>query len=192
MRAPDVNDVLLVVDVQRDFCPGGALAVPEGDAVIPVINALLPRFRRVVFSRDWHPADHVSFAEEPSFGDLSWPPHCVQDTPGACFHPDLLVPEKSLIVSKATMVDQESYSAFSGTGLAERLRGVNRLFVTGLATEYCVKATVLDGVRQGFAVLVITDAIRGINTPPGASEAALDAMREAGAIVVNAGELAQS
>lgn len=189
------DDVLIVVDVQRDFCPGGALAVPHGDVVVPVLNRLIPCFSRVVFTRDWHPAGHVSFAAEPAFEDGSWPPHGVQGTEGAAFHPDLDVPAGAVVVSKGTERDTEAYSAFSGSatfsgpGLAEKLMPCGRVFVGGLAAEYCVKSTVLDAIAAGFAVVVIEDAVRGIDSPPGSCEAAFEEMRRAGARTVRAEEL---
>jgi nicotinamidase/pyrazinamidase len=183
------GDALLVVDVQRDFCAGGPLAVPGGDAVVPVLNRLIPRFDAVVFTRDWHPPDHCSFDAEPEFRDGSWPVHCVRDTPGAAFHPDLRVPPGSVIVSKGTVKDVEAYSAFSGTNLARELEGRTRLFIGGLTTEYCVHGTALDALHLGFAVLVISDAIRGVDVPPGSADRAIQAMREAGARFVGADEI---
>ncbi len=161
------KDVLIIVDVQRDFCAGGALAVNDGEDVVPLINALVPKFDIVVFTRDWHPANHCSFAEEPQFIDGSWPAHCIADTPGAEFHPDLIVPDDVLIVSKATDPDKEAYSDFEDTDLGDELarRGVKRVFVCGIATDYCVKATVLDAVAEGFEVFVIEDACRGVDIP---------------------------
>ena len=183
------SDALLLVDVQNDFCPGGALAVAEGDAVVPVLNdwiAAAGRGGALVFaSRDWHPADHVSFAEQ---GGI-WPPHCVQDTPGAAFHPDLELPDDAAVVSKADQADREAYSALDSGELGEKLAaaGVRRLWVGGLATDYCVKASVLDAVGlTGLEVHVITDAIRAVDVAPGDGDAALDAMQAAGAILEHA------
>lgn len=158
------NDVLVVVDVQNDFCPGGPMAVPEGDGVVDVINRLIDKFDHLVYSRDWHPSDHVSFSDEPEFRDGSWPRHCVQHTPGAEFYPDLRVPSDALVVNKAANPEVESYSAFGGTGLAQMLkeRGIQRVFVTGLATDYCVKGTALDAVDAGFETVLVEDAARGI------------------------------
>lgn len=180
------SDALLLVDVQNDFCPGGALAVTDGDAVVPVLNdwiAAASQGGALVFaSRDWHPADHLSFAEQGG----PWPPHCVQDTPGAAFHADLDLPDDAAVVSKADQPDHEAYSAFDSGELGENLRaaGVRRLWVGGLATDYCVKASVLDAVGlPGLEVHVITDAIRAVDVAPGDGEAALKAMREAGAIL---------
>ena len=183
------GDALLVVDVQNDFCPGGALAVADGDAVVPVLNDWIAAAResgaRVFASRDWHPVDHLSFAER---GGL-WPAHCVQDTPGAAFHVDLELPEDAVVVSKADEADHEAYSAFDSGELGDQLRaaGIRRLWVGGLATDYCVKASVLDATQiAGLEVHVIIDAIRAVDVTPGDGEAALDAMRDAGAILEDA------
>ena len=176
------NDALIVVDVQNDFAPGGALPVNDGKLVVPVINLLEPLFERIVFTRDWHPSDHCSFADEPEFVDGSWPVHCVQDTPGAEFIGDLHVPVDALIVSKATQADKEAYSNFEGTDLLDILtvRDVRRVFICGLATDYCVKATALDARKNGFDTLVVLDACRGIDSPRGSVAEALDQMRQAG------------
>ena len=174
---------LIVVDVQRDFCAGGALAVPDGDAVVPPINALIEKFRsagRPIFlTRDWHPADHSSFADQ---GGL-WPPHCVADTEGADFHPDLQVVDGMTIVSKATERESDAYSGFEGTDLGSQLLagGVAEVFVCGLATDYCVKATALDARKAGLATTVLTDAIRGVDVQAGDSQRSLEEMSDAGA-----------
>jgi len=181
------GDALLVVDVQPDFCPGGALAVPDGDAVIPVLNAWIAAARErgvpVYASRDWHPLQHVSFEAQGG----PWPPHCVQDTPGAAYHPDLALPEDAVTIAKGTRLDRDQYSAFDGTGLAEHLRrtGIERLWVGGLAQDVCVRASVLDACKEGFAVHVIADATRPVDAAAG--EAALREMREAGARLEAAG-----
>ena len=176
------GDALIVVDVQNDFCPGGALAVAEGDLVVPVVNRLLPLFLHRVFTRDWHPPDHVSFADAPEFRDKSWPAHCVQNTPGAEFHPDLVVPPDALIVSKGDDPGREAYSGFQagGVDLAGWLneRGVRHVFITGLATDYCVRATALDARAAGFEVTVIEDAVRGV--APETTAAALRDLDRAG------------
>lgn len=156
---------LIVVDVQRDFCPGGALPVRDGDGVVEPINRLVSLFERrrlpVFFIRDWHPADHISFASRGG----PWPPHCVKGTPGAEFYPTLSVPKEATIISKATRRNTEAYSGFQGTDLSQRLRdlGVERLYITGLATDYCVKNTVLDAIAEGFKVDVIEDCVNGVN-----------------------------
>jgi nicotinamidase/pyrazinamidase len=179
------SDALIVVDVQNDFCPDGALAVADGDAVVPVINGVLGKFETIAFTRDWHPADHCSFSDEPRFADGSWPVHCLRDTPGAAFHPDLRVPEDARIVDKATAIEPDAYSGFDGTDLADwlRERGVQRVFVCGLATDYCVKATALDAVRAGFDTVVITDACRAVDNPPGTGDAALRELESAGVLL---------
>ena len=158
---PGPGDALLVVDVQNDFLPGGALGVPDGDEVVPVVNRYLAAFaqagRPVILSRDWHPADHCSFAAAGG----PWPSHCVQDTEGATFSTALAQPADAIVISKATQRDAEAYSAFEGTGLAERLSqaGVKRLLVLGLATDYCVQASVLDGLAAGLTVVVLTGGV---------------------------------
>lgn len=173
------SDAVIVVDVQNDFCPGGALAVPEGDKIIPSLNALLRRAEcLIVATRDWHPANHCSFTAQ---GGI-WPAHCVAETRGADFHPTLDRSRLQVIVSKATEADQESYSGFEGTALAEilRKRSVKRVLVGGLATDYCVKATALDARKAGFEVIVLEDAIRGVEVNPGDCERAVEEMRRAG------------
>jgi len=186
-----VKTALLVVDVQNDFCPGGALAVAGGDEIIPVINRLLPQFAVVVYTRDWHPENHMSFADPPQFMDKSWPPHCVAGAWGAEFHPPLEVRPDGIIVDKGTKVDIEAYSGFQDTGLAEKLRGckVGTVYITGLATDYCVKATALDAVKEGFQVLVVDEACRGVGSPPGSVEKAFKEMKEAGVKVVTEDEV---
>jgi nicotinamidase/pyrazinamidase len=187
-RAPEPDSALLVIDVQRDFCPGGSLAVVEGDRVVPPLNALAARFaaagRLVIATRDWHPPRTTHFQ---AYGG-PWPPHCVQGTPGAEFHPDLRLPEGTVIVSAGMGEDEDGYSAFvgrdeSGQPLVDllRARGVRHLYVGGLATDYCVKESVLDGRRYGFAVTLLEDAVRGVNVQPGDDARALAAMRDAGA-----------
>ena len=172
---------LLIVDVQHDFLPGGALAVPAGDAVIPALVAAADDVHLVVASRDAHPADHSSFAPQ---GGI-WPPHCVEGTRGAELHPAIAALAPSLVVEKATEADRDAYSAFDGTGLADALRdrGVDRLVVGGLATDYCVRASVLDALREGFPVTVLAAGVRGVEVAPGDTERALAEMREAGAVV---------
>ena len=177
------GDALIVVDVQRDFLPGGALAVAEGDRVVPVLNRYIALFGRhrlpVLLTRDWHPAGHVSFRAQGG----PWPPHCVAGTDGAAFAPHLQVPADAIVFSKATDPGADAYSGFQGTALAEWLRehGVRRLFIGGLATDYCVRATVLDAIEQGFDVVVLLDAIRAVDVHPGDGARAQQALREAGA-----------
>ena len=174
------TDGLIIVDVQRDFCPGGALPVPNGDRIIPVLNRYVELFRNsggIFASRDWHPPDHISFRPKGP-----WPTHCVRGTPGADFHPDLNLPDEAVVISKASETDKEAYSAFEDTGLAEMLsrRGISRIFVGGLATDYCVKSTVLDGVSAGFTVVLLVDAIRGVDVSQGDSEKAICEMVRSG------------
>jgi nicotinamidase/pyrazinamidase len=175
---------LILVDVQNDFCPGGSLAVPEGDKVIAPLNREAERFgkagRPVIASRDWHPPETTHFQ--------TWPPHCVQDQAGALFHPQLRLPGGTIVVSKGMGATEDAYSAFQardaeGRPLADilRQRGVRRLVVGGLATDYCVRATVLDGIRQGFEVTVVENGVRGVDLQPGDSARAIADMREAGA-----------
>jgi nicotinamidase/pyrazinamidase len=174
---------LLIVDVQRDFLPGGALAVPKGDEVVPVLNRYIGAAKErgvpVFASRDWHPGRHCSFREQGG----PWPPHCVADTPGAAFAPGLALPAEAEIISKATTESPDAYSAFAGTGLARRLRrrGVKRLLIGGLATDYCVLNTVRDALAEGFEVRLLADAIRAVDVEPGDGERAAREMREAGA-----------
>ncbi len=185
------KDALIMVDVQRDFCPGGALAVPEGDKIIAVLNGYIDKFRAkklpLFATRDWHPARHCSFKE---FGGI-WPVHCVQKTPGAEFHPDLRLPEEVRIISKATKVKEDAYSGFQGTQLKDMLRKskVKRLFVGGLATDYCVKNTVLDALKAGFTTFLLMDAIKGVDVNPGDSEKAIEDMLTAGALGIGINEI---
>jgi nicotinamidase/pyrazinamidase len=197
------NDVLLIVDVQNDFCPGGRLAVPHGEEVIVPINRLATRFSHVVLTQDWHPADHISFAsthpgrqafesiELPYGSQTLWPDHCVQGTPGAAFHPSLTAPAAELILRKGFRREIDSYSAFfendktTATGLAGYLRerGLRRLFLAGFATDFCVAWSALDARRLGFDVFVLMTACRAIDTG-GSLAAALEGMRKAGVMLV--------
>ncbi len=179
------GDALLIVDVQNDFCPGGALAVREGDHVVPVLNRWIDEALRqnipVFASRDWHPAGHISFKERGG----PWPPHCVQGTAGAEFHPDLHLPANTEIVSKGYELDNDSYSAFGGTDLLQRLSraGIKRLWLGGLAQDYCVRETSLDAIGQGLEVHVIVDGTRPVNVNSDDGRRALDDIRSAGAIL---------
>jgi nicotinamidase/pyrazinamidase len=184
-------DALLIVDFQKDFTPGGALPVAEGDRIAGPINSLVDHFDLVVATRDFHPADHGSFVGvevDPSLwrGDdppSVWPVHCVAGTPGAELHPALERAKVDVVLDKGQDPRSQGYSAFQDTRLGDLLRerGVDRLFVTGLATDYCVKNTVLDAREQGFDVTVIEDAVRGVDVQPGDSERALQEMEAAGA-----------
>jgi nicotinamidase/pyrazinamidase len=176
------RDALIIVDVQNDFCPGGALAVPQGDEVIPTINRLLKQSWLSVATMDWHPAEHSSF--EPHGGP--WPLHCVQGTTGAELHPELDADSIQLTITKASHRDKDAYSGFDGTDLARILRekGITRVVVCGIATDYCVKATAHDALEEGFEVVVLEDAIRGVEVNPGDSRRALEGLRKAGAQVI--------
>jgi nicotinamidase/pyrazinamidase len=178
---PRSPDALLIVDPQVDFCPGGALPVPDGDAIFPAVNAAAASVPLVVASRDWHPAGHCSFESQGG----PWPPHCQAGTGGAEFHPALDRSHLAEVFSKGTDPDRDAYSAFDGTGLAQwlRARGVRRLLVGGLATDYCVRASVLDARKEGFDVVVLEDGIGAVEVHPGDGDRALAEMREAGAEV---------
>ena len=202
-------EALIVVDVQNDFIPGGALAVPGGDEVIPLVNRLQTGFELIVATRDWHPPDHGSFAanhpgrrvgDSIELGGLKqtlWPVHCVQNTPGADFAPGLNGDGWTRVVLKGTDAGIDSYSGFfdnghhKATGLGDYLRqeGVRTVFVAGLATDYCVKFTALDARALGFATLVVRDCCRGVDLNPGDVERALDEMRAAGVGIVDSAEL---
>jgi nicotinamidase/pyrazinamidase len=198
MRRDD-RDVLLIIDVQNDFCPGGALAVPQADEMVPAVNRLAAEFAHVVLTQDWHPRGHASFASshpgrqpfettELAYGrQILWPDHCVQGTPGAAFHPGLDVPHAELVVRKGFRSAIDSYSAFlendhrTPTGLAGYLkeRGFRRITLCGLATDFCVFYSAIDGREAGFEVGVVTDACRGIDVD-GSLGHALRSMSEAG------------
>jgi nicotinamidase/pyrazinamidase len=199
---------LLIIDVQNDFCPGGALTVPEGDQVVPVINKLVDKFDHVIQTQDWHPVSHSSFAsshknKEPfdtirvDYGEqILWPDHCVQGSWGAAFHPELDTRKSEVIIRKGFRKTIDSYSTFyendqqTRTGLAGYLknRGITEFYACGLATDFCVKWSVLDGLKEGFTVHVIEDAIRGIDID-GSVNAALDEMKSAGANFIASGKL---
>lgn len=184
--ADENKKALIVVDVQNDFCPGGSLAVAHGDEVVAPLNELIREFldraEPVYKTRDWHPARTKHFA---AYGGV-WPVHCVQNTRGAEFHPDLLDDPRINIISKGIDESADGYSGFDGTNLGELLRdeGVEEIWVGGLATDYCVKETVLDGVRQGFKVQALADAMRAVNVNPDDGARAIAQMRHAGAEIV--------
>ncbi len=177
------GDALLVVDVQNDFLPGGNLAVPSGNEVVPVMNRYIERFVQaglpVYATRDWHPGNHCSF--KPQGG--TWPPHCIAGTAGAQFPATLRLPDHTVVISKATTQEKDAYSGFEGTDLAGRLRRarIERLFVGGLATDYCVLNTVIDALHLGLQVLLLHDAIRAVEVHPGDGQAAIDEMARQGA-----------
>jgi nicotinamidase/pyrazinamidase len=191
-------DALLIVDVQNDFCPGGALPVPGGDLVAIALAELAAHFDVVIATRDWHPADHGSFTgHEPAAWrgidpPAIWPAHCVAGTPGAELKAPLDAVPGLEVVDKGQAVDTQGYSAFQGTGLADELRGrgVDRVVVGGLATDYCVKESVLDARREGFEVVVLADGTAGIEAEPGDVERAFAAMTEAGATLTTIDALA--
>ena len=192
-------DALVIVDFQNDFCPGGALPVPEGDRVAEPLARLLDDFDLVVATRDWHPEDHGSFegvevdperwrgTDPPSI----WPVHCVEGTEGAELHPALDRTKIDLVIDKGQDRWSQGYSGFQDTPLADLLRehGVDRIYVGGLATDYCVKNTVLDARRLGFDVVVVDDAIRGVEVEPGDSERAIGEMKDAGAAFATSDEV---
>jgi nicotinamidase/pyrazinamidase len=182
-----MRDALIIVDVQNDFCPGGALAVSGGDEVVPVLNHYIDKFTKaglpVFATRDWHPERTSHFNTDGG----PWPPHCIRGTEGGKFHARLALGTNVVIVSKGMSPDADSYSGFQaisaeGVQLGDllRARGVERIFVGGLATDYCVKYTVLDALKEGFKVVLIADAIRGVNLQPDDSERAIEEMVRAG------------
>jgi nicotinamidase/pyrazinamidase len=199
-------NALILVDLQNDFVPGGALAVPEGDAIVPLINSIQPRFDLIVATQDWHPVDHGSFAANhpgrkvydvidlAGLPQVLWPAHCVQGTLGAALVPSLDTSRIARVFQKGTDAAIDSYSGFfdngrrKATGLGDYLRegGVSRVCVCGIATDYCVKFTVLDAVQLGFATFLIEDATRGVNVKPGDVARAVEEMRQAGVQVTRA------
>jgi nicotinamidase/pyrazinamidase len=184
------GDALLVIDLQYDFLPGGSLGVPDGHEVIAPINRLLAMFAQeglpVFASRDWHPANHVSFKERGG----PWPPHCVAGTRGAAFAEELAFPDDVIVISKADTADVDAYSAFAGTNLANQLRerGVTRVFACGLATDYCVLNTVTDALDEGFETLIVPEAMRAVDVEAGDGMRALDRMVARGAVSLRLGE----
>ena len=205
---PGAGDVLVIVDVQNDFCPGGALAVPDGDSVVPVINRIAPAFAQVVLTQDWHPPGHQSFASshpgrqpfetiEAAYGPQTlWPDHCVQDTPGAAFHADLETVRAEMIIRKGYRAEIDSYSAFfendrkTATGLRGYLRerGLGRAFLCGLAGDYCVAYSAIDAAKDGLEVIVIEDACRAIDLD-GSLATAREAMTQAGVRFIDSSAL---
>jgi len=181
------DSALILVDIQNDFCPGGALAVDEGDQIVPTVNRLIPEFPLVISTLDWHPANHISFEKQGG----PWPPHCVQGTYGAELHRDLRTDTIAHAFRKASSPEKDDYSEFagrdiSGRSLDEVLKGlgVKRVYVVGLATDYCVLETVLDGIKNGYEVYAVTDAMRAVNVNPEDGENALHKMATKGVHLV--------
>lgn len=192
MKSQFADAALILVDIQNDFCPGGALAVNEGDQIVPAVNRLIPEFPSVISTQDWHPANHISFKERGG----PWPPHCVQGTRGAELHSDLKTDTIAHYFRKASSPDKDDYSEFAGEdNRGRRLddvlksRGVKHLYVVGLATDYCVLETVLDGLRYGYDVYAVTDAMRAVNVNPSDGEEALQKMASSGAHLVTSAEV---
>lgn len=203
-----MKTALLLVDIQNDFCPGGALAVPEGDSIIPLLNRLIPRFQHVIASQDWHPVGHASFAsshpdKKPGdFIDLEgkpqilWPDHCIQESPGAEFHPDINIDGRVKIIRKGESSEVDSYSAFFDnhrlrqTELDTYLKGlgISRLYIGGLATDYCVQFTALDALDLGYETYILGDACRGVNIQPGDTDKALKRIESAGGKIITTEE----
>lgn len=202
------NSALLIVDIQPDFCSGGALAVPDGEKIVPLVNKLAEKFETVILTQDWHPADHISFAanhpgrapfetiELPYGTQVLWPTHCVMDTPGAALHPDLHIPNAALIQRKGSHHNVDSYSAFmeadriTKTGLDGYLRtiGIEHLYICGLATDFCVAWTAEDARHFGFTVAIIEDACRAIDLN-GSLDAAWEKLTAAGVERISSGDL---
>lgn len=193
-----LKKALLVVDVQNDFCPGGALGVSGGDKIIPVINKYIRIFSKnklpIFFSRDWHPKKTVHFKK---FGG-AWPVHCVQNTKGSSFHPKLKIPKEAIILSKGMSPQEDSYSAFQardacGQSLGNLLKifGVEEIYIAGLTTDYCVKYSALDALKNGFKVKVLKDAVKGVNIKPRDSQQALAKMTGMGAKEIDISQFKQ-
>jgi len=204
------NSVLIIIDLQNDFCPGGALAVNEGDKIVPVINNLLTKkFKKIIATQDWHPKNHISFAvthKNKKIGDIIekngivqylWPEHCVAGSKGADFHPDLITSKIDLIIRKGTDENLDSYSAFlendkkTKTGLDGYLKSlkIEKVFLCGLATDYCVFYSAIDSKNFGFETYVILDASRGVDLPKGNLEKSLNSMKQNGIKIINSKEL---
>lgn len=185
------KDALVIVDMQNDFMPGGSLPVPNALTIIPKINKYVELFIKakalVIATRDWHPPNHVSFLTRGG----PWPPHCIQGTKGAEFHPDINLPPETIIVSKGYNENIEAYSGFEGTDLNQILRssGIRRLFVCGVATDYCVKATALDAIRLGYTVFVLEDAIKGVDIPKGSVDKAINELINEGVILLTVNDI---
>jgi len=205
----DEKNALLIIDIQNDFCPGGALPVPEGDQVITVINSIVKKFYKVIATQDWHPINHISFArnhpgkkeyeeiEVSGIKQVLWPIHCVPGTKGAEFHPDLIADNFDLILRKGNNPKIDSYSAFREndkktiTGLNGYLKelDIKQVFICGLALDYCVFYSAMDSKEMGFDTYVILDATRGIDSPPGSIENALNSMRNSGIKIIKSTDI---
>lgn len=207
------NAALLIIDVQQDFCSGGSLAVPEGEQIIPVINSISSRFKKVIATQDWHPPGHVSFAsvhpgkrpfddihlpaDGPSAVQTLWPDHCVAGSPGAGFHPDLDLTSVDLILRKGSGQNLDSYSAFfendrkTATGLVHYLAGlgISEVVLTGLAADVCVYYSAVDAVNLGLSTSVVMDGVKGIDTPRGTLNHRLEEMKHMGVVILASGEL---
>ncbi len=202
------KNALIIIDVQNDFCPGGTLAVPNGDLVVSILNGIVERFSKVVATQDWHPQDHISFASnhpgKSPYEEISkngriqvlWPDHALEGSNGAAFHPDLNSEKTDLILRKGRDRETDSYSAFfennyAKTGLTGYLRDleIEELYFAGLATDYCVYYSVMDAIRLQFKVHLIEDAVKGVDVPEGSVAKALEDMKRSGAIFVNSGDL---
>lgn len=188
------TDALIIVDMQNDFMPGGALPVPNALEIIPTINNYINMFKGnkavIIATRDWHPPNHISFKSRGG----PWPPHCIQGTKGAEFHPDLALPQDVLVISKAYDENIEAYSGFEGTNLDQVLksREVKRIFICGVATDYCVKATALDALRLGYQVFLLMDAIKGVDIPRGSIAKAIEELLNEGAILITVNDFEMS
>lgn len=192
MATERIDSALILVDIQNDFCPGGALAVSEGDRIVPIVNRLMSKLPLVISTQDWHPADHVSFKARGG----PWPPHCVQGSRGAELHPGLKTDTIAHYFRKASAPDKDDYSEFAGSDEKGRTLhevldtyGVKKLYVVGLATDYCVRETVLDGLKLGYEVYAVTDAMRGVNVNPSDDKRALQEMESSGAHLVTSDEV---
>ncbi len=209
MKVDREKSALIVIDVQNDFCPGGALEVKDGDRIVPVINKAIKHFNYVIATQDWHPEDHLSFASNhpgkkpldviniDGITQVLWPDHCIEGSKGADFHPDLNVAAFSLILRKGRNRRIDSYSAFyendrkTKTGLAGFLRElrISNLFFCGLATDYCVYYSVKDALEAGFRCYVIDDGVKGVDFPPGNIEKAVEDMKNKGTVFISSGDL---
>lgn len=178
-----MKKALVVVDMQNDFCPGGSLGIKDADKIIPVINRWIANFTvensPIVFTRDWHPENHCSF--------ISWPIHCVANTKGAEFHPEVKKPDTAIVITKADTPDNEAYSSFEGTELHSKLKslGVEEVYVCGLATDYCVKNTAIDALKLGYKVILIEDGMKAVNISADDGKNAIAELEKKGASIIN-------